>query len=310
MVKEQSNLWKGVYYPEEFVNNKHTRTLLCLLFDKVICHFPVSYMSCGGGHGMSQDLFGENLLVKAGVMELEEEFLLDEVDKLVDDWEFKGGWPKDFDKYVNLQVAGMAVMKCQDKTFVPVTDNSKFQVPTLILNQFDLTRNARLQAVAAAIASLEIILPPIVGLEDEDILRLREELQEELIPFRRIMLRLSPQIRNYLDDGASIQDVYKEAKYVIDTSVRPILGECRARIEQEKNAFWRRVLLKTGGALPKFIMNWAEKSLISAAVDAVKDLSDLGASAINNELLLENMKRQGGFGFLLSLEEKINRSQE
>lgn len=307
MKKKQSDIWKGVYYPEEFINNKHTRTLLCLLFDKIICHFPVSYMSCGGGHGMSQDLFGENLLVKEGVIELEEEFLLDEVDELVDDWPTEGGWPKDFDRYVNLQIAGLAVIKCQDKTFVPVTDNPKFQVPALILNQFDLARHARLQAVAAAIASLEIVLPPIVELEDEDILRLREELKEELIPFRSAMLGLSPQIRNFLNEGASIRDVYEEAKYVVDTSIRPILGECRAKIEQEKNAFWRRVLLKTGGALPKFIMNWAEKSLISAAVDAVKDFSDLGVSAVNNELLLENMKKQGGFGFLLSLEDKINR---
>ncbi|MHC4544382.1 MAG: hypothetical protein ACYTDW_07395 [Planctomycetota bacterium] len=305
MEKDQGDIWKGVYYPEEFINNKRTRALLCLLFDKIICHFPVADTACGGGHGMSEDLFGDNLLVKAGIIELEEEILLSKVDELVDDWPMEGGWPRNFNRYVKLQVAGMAVMKCKDRSFVPVTDKQDFRVPALILNEFDTTSNAKLQAIAAAVESIEMVMPPIIEMEDEDILMLREELANDLIPFRRAMLGLAPQIRKYLNEGASIPDVYREAKYVIDTSVNPILAECRARIEREKRAFWRKILLRAGGILPKFIMNWTEKSIVSAGVDAVKDLSELGVLAINNESLLENMKSQGGFGFLLNLEERL-----
>ena len=246
---------------------------------------------------MSEDLFGENLLFKAGVIELEEEYLLDEVDELVEDWPMDGIWPKDFNRYVELQIAGMAIRKSQDASFVPVTDNKDFRVPALILSNFDIEKNAKLQAVAGAIACIEMVLPPVIGLEDEDILRLREELEEELIPFRRSMLGLAPQIRKYLDEGVSVSDVYREAKYVIDTCVRPALDECKAKMEQSKNEFWRKILLKAGSGLPKFVMNWAKKSLISAAVDAVKDIADLGVSAINNDVILENMRRQGGFVF-------------
>ena len=307
MENEKCDLWKGVYYPDEFINDKHAKTLLCLLFDRIICHFPVSDMVCGGGHGMSEVIFGDSPLVKAGVIELEEEFLLDKVDEIVDDWPSEGGWPKDFDRYVNFQVAAMAMTKCHDSSFVPVTDNPNFKIPALILSEFDFERNAKLQAAAAAIASVEIVLPPIIGLEDEDILRLREELAGELIPFRKSMLRIAPQVRSYLNEGASLSEIYQEAKYVIDTSVRPMLGECKLRIEKETRAFWRKALAKAGGSLPKFIMSWAEKSLISAAVDAVKDISTVGVSAIDKQELLKDMKRQGGFGFLLSLEEKVNR---
>ena len=305
MKKDEGELWKGVYYPEEFIKDKRARTMLCLLFDKVICHFPCAGWICGGGFGISHDLFGDNLLVEAGIIELEEEILLDNVDQFVKDWPAEGGWPKEFDRYINLQIAGMAMTKCCESSFVPVTDNRSYRVPALLLSEFDVERNARLQAVAGAIACIEMVLPPIVELEDEDILRLREELAEELIPFRRSMLTLAPQVRSYLKEGASIRDVYREAMYVIDTSVRPALDECRAKMEQQKGAFWRRILVKAGGSVPKFVMNWAEKSLVSAAVDAAKEIADLGMSAINNELLLENLKRQGGFGFLLSLEEKI-----
>jgi hypothetical protein len=307
MKKNEDELWKGIYYPKEFIENKRTLTLLCLLFDKITCHFPVSHMACGGGHGMSEDLFGENLLVKAGVIELEEEYLLHEVDESVKDWPTDVVWPKDFSKYIDLQIAGMAIRKSEETSFVPVTDNKDFRVPALILNKFDIMSNAKLQAVAGAVSCIDMVLPPVIGLEDEDILRLREELEDELIPFRRSMLGLAPQIRNYLDEGASVRDVYREAKYVIDTSVRPALDECKVKMEQGKNEFWRKILLKAGGSLPKFVMNWAEKSLISAAVDSMKDIVDLGVSAINNDVLFENMRRQGGFGFLLSLEEKIKK---
>lgn len=304
MGKDKKELWKGAYYPLEFVSNKRTKVLLSLLFDKVVCHFPVAGMVCGGGHGCSQ-IFEDDLLVKSGVIELEEELLLDEVDELFRDAPTNGWWPKNFDKYVSLQITGMALLKSQDASYVPVTDNPNLQVPALMLNELNITNNAKLQAVAAAVASIELVLPPLIEMEDEDILRLRDELSEHLIPFRSAMLALAPQIRTYLTEGASMHDVYQEAKYVIDTTVQPNLTECRAKIEKEKGAFWRRIVMKSAGILPRFAVSWAEKSIVSAAVDAASEISQFGAMSIENHLLSENMKRQGGFGFLLNLEEKM-----
>ena len=147
-----------------------------------------------------------------------------------------------------------------------------------------------------------MVLPPIGEIEDEDILRVREDLSDELTPFRRNMIKLAPLIRQYVNEDATIKEVHDEAKYLIETNIIPALGELRDRIERERSVFWRKLLLKSGLILPKFIINWTQKNIISAAVDSLGDLSELAVSNIDRQLLIDNMKRDGGMGFLLSLE--------
>lgn len=65
--------------------------------------------------------------------------------------------------------------------------------------------------------------------------------------------------------------------------------------------------MRSGEILPKFIANWSQKNLISAAVDSLGDLAEIGISSINRQSLVDNLKRDGGLGFLLSLEEQVRR---
>lgn len=285
-------LWEAAYYPNMILEDKRARAILCLLFDRIVCHFPITDMACGGGSGIS-DLFSDDPLVKAGIIKLEEKILLPEID--VNYWE-------DFDKFEKLQVTTMALQKCQQESLIPVTDNVNFRIPAFVLNRIDTFRFAGLQAASIAISSIDIVLPSIGGIEDEDILILRDELIDELVPFRRNMFKLAPLVRQYIDEDATVKEIYVEAKYVTETCIIPALEELRNRIEREKGILWRRLLLKSGVILPKFIMNWTQKSIISAALDSLNDFSELAALGINGQLLIENMKREGGFGFLLSLE--------
>lgn len=62
-----SQKWTTAYYPFDMISNQRSKTIMCLLFDKIICHFPAASMACGGGHGMSHDLYGNSPLVDAGV---------------------------------------------------------------------------------------------------------------------------------------------------------------------------------------------------------------------------------------------------
>jgi len=289
MKGKQSEVWKAAYYPKEIIENQRTKTILCLLFDKIVYHFPVSGMAHGGGSGIS-DIFSDDLLVKAGIIELEEEIFLPEINV------------EGFDDYVDLQVTAMALQKCHQESVVPVTDNPNFRIPAFMLSKNNILRNAKFQAASIAISSIEMVLPPIGEIEDEDILRLREDLSDELTPFRRNMLKLAPLIRQYVNEDATIKEVHDEAKYLIETNIIPALGELRDRIERERSVFWRKLLLKSGLILPKFIINWTQKNIISAAVDSLGDLSELATSGIDRQLLINNMKHDGGMGFLLSLE--------
>jgi hypothetical protein len=291
-----NELWTAVYYPKEIIESQRSKAILCLLFDKILCHFPVSSMACGGGHGMSDD-FSKNLLVENGVIELIEEELIPDVGEEYYD--------QDLDKYVDLQITAMALEKCKEDLVVPITDNPKFKIPASIIEEIDISRNAKLQATAIAISSVEMILPPINELSEEDVLIAREKLSDQLIPFRRNMLKLSPLLRNMINENSTVKNIYAEARYLTETSIMPALSELRERIEKEKGVFWRKLLMRSGKVLPKFILNWSQKNLISAAIDSLGDLTEIGISSIDRQSLIDNLKKEGGLGFLLSLEDQF-----
>lgn len=196
----------------------------------------------------------------------------------------------------------MALQKCNQESLVPVTDNPNFQIPAFVLTKNEILSNAKLQAASIAISSINVVLPPIGEIDDEDILRLRDDLSDELVPFRRSMLKIAPLIRQYIDEGVSIKEVYDEAKYLTETTIISTLGEVRDRIEKERGLFWRKLLLKSGAILPKFIINWTQKDIISAVVDSLGNLSELASLGIDRQLLINNVIHEGGMGFLLSLE--------
>lgn len=297
---QQVEQWAGVYYPVEMVSHPRSRTIMCLLFDNVICHFPVSPMACGGGHGMSLDLFGDDMLVEAGILELKEKVLFPEIE--VDfSPEYPWGTDEEFDKYIRLQVTAMTMDICSGSNLVPVTDDPAWPVPASMLENLDLLRFSHLQASALAIQSLEIALPPIADIPDADILKAREELREQLVPFRRAMLALSPAVRSGLGSEATLLDIHREAKYIVDTQVAPALGELRDRLAKERGKFWRRLLLKGGAVVPQFILNWTTKGALSAAVNAVGSAKDLTLDLIDRENLLASLKSQGGLGYLLAV---------
>lgn len=227
--------WVGAYYPSELVSEPRARTVLCLLFDKVVCHFPVADMACGGGIGMSEELSGDDPLVEAGVIELREEFLLDlpsDVDVQFSDGHW--GTEEEFARFVRLQVTAMAMGICASEGAVPVTDDPAWPVPAAIAGAIDLARFARLQAAALGLHSVNIAIPPMAAAGDDEILEAREQLREQLIPFRRSMLRLAPAVREAMRSGASMSDVAEEARYVVETLVAPSLSELHDRVAVER----------------------------------------------------------------------------
>jgi len=151
--------WVAAYYPESYIRNPRSKAILCLLFDKIICHFPVADMICGGGQGMSELYYGDSPLVENGIIELKEEYLLDEV-KCDFTPGLVWGTEEEFDLYNRLQVTGMTINNSSDTGSVPITDFSDNPIPANVIEQIDIKRFARLQATALAVQSLKIALPP------------------------------------------------------------------------------------------------------------------------------------------------------
>ena len=292
--------WTAAYYPYPMVENQHSKTIICLLFDKLICHFPVADMACGGGHGMSDDLFGDSPLVQSGVIELREETLLDEIPCDFTPG-FYWGTPEENALYRQLQITTMSINECMNSGNVPVTDVAATPIPATVLEQMDIKRFARLQATALAIQSLKVALPPFKEISDDEILEARDKLKEQLISLRRAMLTLAPAVRQGIESNNSLTDIQKEATYIVDTRIIPSLEDLRKKLELEKGKFWRRLVLQGSSIVPNFFLNWMTNNALTAAMKAVDSSKEIALSLIQREETLELFKAQGGLGYLLDI---------
>lgn len=297
--------WTAAYYPSDLVQDQKSRTLFCLLYDKVICHFPVSSMACGGGHGISGE-FSDDPLVEAGVIELREEFLLDEIEG-----DFSPGYywgtDEEFNRYYELNVTGMALQCYAQEGAIPVTDRERTPIPVSILPSFDLQRAARVQAGALAIQSVAMVLPAFAELTSNEILEARDRLKEQLLPFRSAMLALAPRVRSGISSNAPIAELNREAKYIVETDVLPRLTDLNRRLALERGTFWRKLIQKAGGNLPGIALKWISGAGISAAIDAIEVGSDLAKDAIDNSKLAHELLSNGGLGYLVTLQSTIGK---
>lgn len=292
--------WVAAYYPLETVSNPRSRAILCLLFDKLVNYFPISTMTCGGGSGVSNIILENDLLYEHEIIEAREEYLIGDIE-LESTPENPWGTSDEFDRYIRLQVTAMAAEGFAEEGIVPVTDDANFQVPVSLLGSIDLSRDAYMQAAVLAMKSLEVVLPAFAELTDEELLEAREKLKEHLVPFRRQMLSLAPAVRSGLQSGASITDVHREAEYVIQTRVVPVLGELHDRLRNEKGKFWRRLIVKGGFAAPRFILNYVTSGAVRAAVAAISDIKELTCDAVEGRDPINSLKQNGGLGYLLAV---------
>ena len=158
-----------------------------------------------------------------------------------------------------------------------------------------------------AIQSLDLALPPFACLNAEDVLEAREKLKNELIPFRAAMFTLAPKVRSGIGANLSMGELYKEARYIVETDVLPRLVELKRRLEVERGTFWRRLIQKAGSHLPSIALKWASSSGVSAAVDAVKLAGDASMDMIENEKLLHQLLTNGGLGYLVNLQAEVQK---
>lgn len=297
-----NDLWVGAYYPESVLSEPRARTIMCLLFDRIICNFPIADMDCGGGSGIA-NFFSDSPLVDEGILELREEFLLDDIERNFSEGYF-WGTQEESERYQDLQVTKMALNLCTDENAVPVTDKNNIEVPAKLIEKNELLRFAHLQAAALATQSLEIVLPSFLDISDYDILEARLKLKDQLIPFRRAMLMMAPMVRNGINSDATLSDIYNEAKYIVDTKILPALSELKDKLNKERGRFWRKLLIKGSVSLPRLAFNWSTKGDLAALmISGIDDFKNVAIDTIDHLEIVKALKNQGGIGFLLKISE-------
>ena len=295
--------WIAAYYPADVFDDQRLKTVLCLLYDKVVIHFPVSGMACGGGHGISE-AFSDDPLVEEGILDLKEEVLIEDIEG-----DFTPGHPlgsyEELRRYYELNVTGMALRYCQDECAVPVTDQADTPIPISVLGTLDLEYAARMQASALAIESVSLVLPPFAALNSHEILEAREALKDELGAFRDGMLGLAPEVRSGIGVNAPVAKIYKEAKYIAETNVLPRVAELRRRLALERGTFWRKLVHRISGHCSSIALKWISGAALSAAIDGVRIGGDIVAQGIDYDALVGTLVSNGGLGYLVSLDERF-----
>jgi len=271
-----------------------------LLFDEIICHSACADMACGGGWGLLGDIWGDQHgeLVEAGVIVPDERDLDPNIG-----YDY---YDDNIGTFHRIQVTAIALRTVRKKKAIPVTSDPRWPIPASALTVQDFASDAQGQAVALATECLNLVLPRFAALSDEEILRAREKLSEHLVPFRASMLKLAPALRSSLDSDAGADEVRGEAKYIVDTTVAPLLVEIDRRIQMEKGRFWRRLLMKGTPVLPKFVINWATKGAIAAAIESIPECVGLAMESINREASLDCVMQEGSIGYLLAVSDMVN----
>ena len=299
----------GVYYPEpvELLANSRARTILCLTYDRVVAIFPGRFDGCGSGS--FRDCFPEcTELEEADVLELREAPMedLDSVGITAGDLSEENCdhfSEEQWQRFMGLHTTVLALSTCVSEAAVPVTANPRWQVPAQLLACHNAVSSAAIQAAALAACSVDVALPDFGVLHEQDILEARHALQPQLQPFRHEMLRLAPLVRQGLAGSSSLEDVVREARYVVETRVVPSLGDLQRRAALERGAFWARLFVKGANVTTRFALNYITKGPLLAAYEACAGAKDALLDVIRHRKSNSHLAEQSGLGYLLSVED-------
>jgi hypothetical protein len=183
--------------------------------------------------------------------------------------------------------------------WITISDVSSLPTPVV--------ENARQSAdYLASVIALELIsvsVPLVEFTNPDDILEARDKLAGELTEFRVLMLRMAGDLRRLLSSEANHETVRREARFLVNTKLEPILFEVKKRISQEKKKLWWRLFGKVAKNIPLVVGSFLDPTSVclSKAIQVgVKDASELlnqanGITAMSSTGISYLMKLEGIF---------------
>jgi hypothetical protein len=122
------------------------------------------------------------------------------------------------------------------------------------------------------------LLPSLNALRPEEILEVRDKVQDTREGFSLHLQRLSKDIEEQLSEDASAVEVSKYAQSVVETELVPDYREFERQLSAENAGFWANVLNKTKAVCEIDVPPWTPKfyaELVSrlglAALETIED---------------------------------------
>jgi len=165
--------------------------------------------------------------------------------------------------------------------------------------------SAREIAALLAMKSISVAFPNTIGVHPEIILEARHKLSDHLPPFWSAMLKLSVDLKSRIKEAKTFDEVYKEAQFLVDTTVIPALIDLRQKMIREKKDWFYKILSPIQKGLRVFVGNppLTQQQLIS---NALVLSSDVLMSCAENMRTINTLKAEAGLTFLLETQSVLN----
>lgn len=193
-----------------------------------------------------------------------------------------------------------AILFSQNNGIPLVNDYPEFPMPFIPPNA---KSNAQALSTYLALEAIKIIFPHVGAVPPEELVEIRENLKDDLIPFRMKMLTLSKKLNVAISDKSSIQKIQKEAKFIIDTDVRPEIERLKRAINASGKSHYRRLIDLSADSI-ELTGNFATMPLDLAFA---KILARIGKEIVeirDEKKNKNNLLIGSGFSYLIKLSKK------
>lgn len=184
-----------------------------------------------------------------------------------------------------------------------INDNPNLPVPGI--GNASIRSNAQSLSTILAIESIKVVLPKLKALTPPELEDFREETKEIVKPFRMAMLRLSRDLNGAIEADSSLEDVQREAKFIVETCVLPELTDLRRFIEDPSGPWYRRVVGLFKFA-PELLGNYATLSPTLASARVFAKLAEVLANTRDEQLSKEKAIKRSGLYYLLKVESRAS----
>ncbi|MGD0210094.1 MAG: hypothetical protein ABSC14_03830 [Desulfomonilia bacterium] len=217
---------------------------------------------------------------------------------------------KENEKKITLNISyGLDLTDSDDKFsqlveegYIPIVDNNWSDIgPKQHLDEITAKQIASLLAMK----SINIVFPRTKGVHPEIILEARDRLSDYLPPFWSAMLKLTVEMRRNIRDCTSMQEMFKESQFLVDTLVMPALIDLKQKMIKERKNWFYRILSPIQKGL-RFMIGNPPLTQQQLLTNALVLGSDVIMSTAENMRTIEAMKEQAGLTFLLEAHKIIS----
>jgi hypothetical protein len=180
---------------------------------------------------------------------------------------------------------------------IPLVNDSPLPVPGIPAAPKD---NAKLLATILAIESVKLVLPKLKPLMPKELQEFRAETAEYVKPFRVAMLRLAKELNAALTSDARLEDVRRQAQFLVETSVYPQLHDLEAVLNDPGKPWYKRAV-DLAKAAPELATNFATMPKGIALAKLLGAIAKVLADVRDEQLDKENRLSRSGIYYLLKL---------